>query len=178
MITRYWENRRQYIPWLLLFVLVIIPTIAGTVALAIRSGLFHAHAGPVTNDQLKVFWTFAGVAVAAAVSLTGYLMTSNQHRTSEQRLALDTTVSGLKLLANQEGSGYAPKAVVAGALATLIYLRQPIIAMRSLSTAWKEEAIDSPSAVWLISEIVATADDMTQLEAALLLKCTCRFAVW
>lgn len=169
MITRYWESGRQYIPWLLLFVLIIIPTLIGTAVLAIRSGLFRIQAETITNDQLKVFWTFAGVAVAAAVSLTGYLITSNQHKITERRLALDTTVSGLKLITNQDGSGYAPKAAIAGALATLIYLHQPIIAMRSLSAVWREGAIDSASAVWLISEILITAENTTQLEAALLL---------
>lgn len=109
------------------------------------------------------------MGLTAAVSVAGYGITNSQEKKNQGRLALDTTVNGLQLIINQEGTDYAPKAVVAGALATLISLHQPAIALRALSAAWRDKAIDTASAVWLISEVMLTNDDKIQLEAARLL---------
>lgn len=160
---------RPSVPWLALLFLVIIPILLFSVLIGVRSGLFHSSDKPLTSNELKAFWTFAGVGVTAAVSVTGYMITNSQEKKNQYRLALDTTVSGLQLIMNQERTGYAPKAAIAGALATLINLNQPTIAMRALSAAWRDEAIDSASAVWLVSEVIRTNDGKIQLEAARLL---------
>ena len=169
MVKRWFNMMRPSAAWLALFLLVIIPILLFSVFIGIRSGLFHSSAKPLTSDELKAFWTFAGVGITAAVSVTGYMITNNQEKKNQHRLALDTTVSGLRLVTNQEGTGYAPMAAVAGALATLINLDQPTIAMRALFAAWRDGAIDSASAVWLVSEIMRVNDGKIQLEAARLL---------
>lgn len=109
MVKRWLNIIRSNALWLLLFIFVIIPTLLFSVVIAVRSGLFHSSAKPLTSDELKAFWTFAGVGVAGPVSLTGYMIAHSQEKSSQHRLALDTTVSGLKLITNQEGTGYAPR---------------------------------------------------------------------
>lgn len=114
-------------------------------------------------------WSFVGVAVAAAVTLIGVLFTRAQAARAERRLALETTVNGLKLLMAPDGTHYAPQGVVAGAIATLVHLKHPVIAMRALGACWREKAIDVASATWVISEVFDQDDPQAQLEAAAML---------
>ena len=107
-----------------------------------------------------------GSVLAALVAIIGILVTRAQSARADRRLALETTVSGLKLVATSDGAGYAPSAVVAGALATLIHLQQPVVAMRALAPSWDERKIDVASAAWLISEIFTSSNGQAQLEAA------------
>jgi hypothetical protein len=138
-------------------------------AVAVRLG-YKALTGPPPSDNaLKAMWGFAGGAVAAGVTLTGLWFTRAQADRTDQRLALDTTVNSLKLLAAGEGEGYAPHGVVAGAIATLVHLHHPVIAMRALGACWNDGAVDVPSATWLISEIFVLGDEQAQLEAAAML---------
>lgn len=114
-------------------------------------------------------WSLVGVVVAAAVTLIGVLFTRAQGARAERRLALETTVNGLKLLMASDGTRYAPQGVVAGAIATLVHLKHPVIAMRALGGCWRDGAIDVASATWVISEVFDQGDPQAQLEAASML---------
>jgi hypothetical protein len=116
-----------------------------------------------------VLASVVGSVLAALVAIIGIFVTRTQSARSDRRLALETTVSGLKLLTTSDGAAYAPSAVVAGGLATLIHLRQPVVAMRALAPSWDESKIDVPSAAWLISEVLASSNAQAQLEAAAIL---------
>jgi hypothetical protein len=69
---------------------------------------------------------------------------------------------------NDDGS-YAKRPKVAGALAALVHLGHPVIAMRTLSPAWEEGVVDPGTASWLISEVFKTGSPQSQAEAAELL---------
>jgi hypothetical protein len=92
-----------------------------------------------------------------------------QAKQAEKRLAVDSAVSGLTLLSSADGASYRPKGVVAGAVAALVHLDHPIIAMRALSACWTDEAIDVPSATWVISEVFESDSAQAKHEAAALL---------
>jgi hypothetical protein len=162
------DGRIARSPWLVFFVLVIAPLYASAVYIAIRSGLFSA-GGTLTSEQLKAFWGFVGAGIAAAVTLAGALITRGQAERTDRRLKLDTTISGLGLLTNPDRTTYSPKAVVAGALSTLVYLDQSVIAVRALASAWKDDAIDAAAATWVLSRVFESGEPDTQLEAAILL---------
>jgi hypothetical protein len=64
---------------------------------------------------------------------------------------------------------YAPKARIAGSLATLVHLGHPAIAMRALAIIWEEDRVDRGTACWLISEVLRTGSEISKKEAAELL---------
>jgi hypothetical protein len=152
-------------PWLLLFVIVVLPLYAISIVFALRSDLFNLNDRSISGDEFKALWAFIASGFATAASLVGWLL-SNQ-------LALDTAVKGLELLVESNGK-YAPTARTAGSIAALVHLGHPVIAMRVLSSAWDEEAVDSATACWLISEVFQRGSQESMLEAALLLKAHAR----
>jgi hypothetical protein len=165
--------------------MVVIPLYAVAVVAGIRAGLLDADK-PFSDAQAKALWSLLAAGLTSAVTLTGFLLTrahnlrllavqeaadSRQAATqneTERRLVLDSAVKGVGLISAGDGT-YAPQAVVAGALATLVHLEHPVIAMRCLSAAWTDRAIDAASAVWLIGEALASDFPESQLEAAALL---------
>jgi hypothetical protein len=80
---------------------------------------------------------------------------------------LETAVKGIDLI--RADDKYAPRAAVAGGLATLVRLGHAIIAVRCVAAALADEAVDIASAVWLVDEALARGDAQTQIEAADLL---------
>jgi hypothetical protein len=114
-------------------------------------------------------WGFIGAALAAAATLIGAYFAHKQAGRAEQRLKLETTVKGLTLLMRPDGTDYAPQAVVASGIATLVQLDQPVVAMRALSSCWRVGAVDPASAAWVISEVFETEDPEAQREAAAML---------
>ncbi len=157
--------------WIAFFLFLILPlyTIAGIVCF--RSGLFRFN-GTLSDTQLKSVWTFLGAGLAAAATVLGGLLTKShndrtlalQYETQKQqeiqeseaneRLKMDTVISGLKLICNN--GTYSPKAAIAGGLATLVQLGHPIVAMRALAAALPEDVVDNDTATWLISEVLTT----------------------
>jgi hypothetical protein len=91
-----------------------------------------------------------------------------QQNEADKRLALDTVVKGLELTA--EGGAYAPQAKIAGALAALVHLGHPVIAMRTLDSAWDDGAVDAATGCWLISEVYRTGSRESIVEASRLLR--------
>ncbi|MEU1814953.1 hypothetical protein ABZ543_07125 [Streptomyces roseifaciens] len=148
---------------LLLF--VIIPLYVLAVIVAWRSGLFDFTAGTLKGADTAPLWTCIGSGIAATAALVGVLVTANSNRQSERRLGLDTAVKGIALTHLSNGD-YAPRPAVAGALASLVHLYHPVIAMRVLAAAWDAEAVDTGSAVWLINEALVDRKPRSQVEAA------------
>jgi hypothetical protein len=146
-----------------------VVVLAVFVAVTVRFGVDALTGSPPAGDDLKAMWTFAGGAVAATVTLIGLLFSRAQAARTEHRLALDTAVAGLQLLNASDGKSYAPRGVVAGAIAALVHLEHPVIAMRSLAACWNDSAVDIPSATWLLSEIFASPNAQAQIEAAAML---------
>jgi hypothetical protein len=160
-------------PWLLLFVMVVLPLYVISVVFALRSGLFHLNDRSISGDEFKALWAFIASGFATAASLVGWLLTRSSNERTSNQLALDTAVKGLELLVGSDGE-YAPTARTAGSIAALVHLGHPIIAMRVLSSAWDEEAVDAATACWLISEVFQRGSQESMLEAALLLKAHAR----
>ena len=80
-----------------------------------------------------------------------------QQKESEGRQKLDTAVQALALI-ESEGK-YAPKAVTAGALAALVHLGHPTIAMRGTEVAMEDGAVPVETAVWLIDQVLRGVGD-------------------
>ena len=170
----------KYLWFSLIFTgLVLVPIYVMAISLVIRTSLLKFNGGSLDGEQVKAVWAFIGAAFAAGVSLLGlllgYIHNSRTHQLareselrirleserthqlseeSEGRLRLESVVKGLELLT--DGQKYAPKARVAGSLATLVRLGQPSIALATLRTAWEAGAVDAVVAAWLINRIIET----------------------
>lgn len=82
---------------------------------------------------------------------------------ANERQRLEAAVAGLSLISKD--GGYAPKAVVAGALATLVKLDQPMLAMRILAATRKEnDVIDADTVVWLIGRVLTLREGNLSVE--------------
>lgn len=165
--------------WLLVATLVLI-----LIVIVIRMDLFSTE--PLGDEELKALWTFLAAMFAAVVTLIGTLFAERASRQTavrdqqtredqdklarqaEHRLALETAARLLELIAVE--GGYAPKAKVAGAIATLIHLQRGTVAIRILGELWSAKAIDTDTAVWLVDRVlVPTSPSDVQLAAAELL---------
>jgi hypothetical protein len=171
-----------------LVVFVVLPLYAMAITLAIRSSIFDWSDKSISADEYKALWTFLAAGLTATVTAMGLLLTrSHNQRTlalqkdiedrriktqedTDKRLALDTAVKTLELVGSPEGS-YAPSARIAGALATLVHLGHPIIAMRTLDSAWDANVVDSATGCWLVGEVFVdeNASNASMTEAARIL---------
>jgi len=186
MVRRMRKWLRGVAPWAALFLFVLVPLYVVTTFFGIRTGILDLNDRTISNEELKALWTFIASGFATAATIIGLLLTrSHNNRTliaqkkadernallqreTSARLALDTVVKSLELLIRNDGE-YAPKAKVAGALAALVHLEHPVIAMRTLSAAWDDNAVDAATACWLISEVFAGGTEDSKYEAAMLL---------
>jgi hypothetical protein len=181
-----WDRTKAALPWLALVLLLLVPLYALAISFAIRSGVFNLSDRSISNEEFKALWAFIAAGVGTAATIIGFLLTkSHNERTlafqrdledrklvsqkeSDARLTLETVVRGLELMVVSDGS-YAPKARIAGSLATLVHLGHPAIAMRALAIVWEEDRVDANTACWLISEAFRTGSEISQQEAAELL---------
>lgn len=161
--------------WITLGLLLI--TLIVTMALLIPKINPWSNESPI-DEQLKNLWGFIGVAIGALVTLIGTLLTDQHNRRtsaiaresesraklaqehqekldalSEQRLSLDTVTKLLELIT--EGDGYAPKARVAGAIATMVELRGGTVAVRLLGELWAADKVDTDTAIWLVNRVLS-----------------------
>lgn len=165
------KGKRIALGRVLLVVLIVVAALVLMLLLgvAVRLG-YAAVTGPSPKgDALKALWAFVAAGIAAAVTLTGVVFTHAQAERSESRLAVESAVRGLELIPGPERGGYAAPGVVAGALAALVHLGHPGIAMRVLGASWAKGVVDIPTATWLISEVLASRVPQAQLEAAAML---------
>jgi hypothetical protein len=181
-----WDRAKAALPWLALAVLLVIPLYALAISFAIRSGIFKLNDKSISNEEFRALWAFIAAGVGTAATIIGFLLTkSHNDRTlafqedlearklasqkeSDARLTLETVVRGLELMVVSDGT-YAPKARIAGSLATLVHLGHPAIAMRALTIIWEEDRVDGGTACWLISEVLRTGSEVSKKEAAELL---------
>lgn len=189
-----WNRVKAIMPWLLIGILFFIPVYSIGISFVVRSDAFNFSARSISDAEVRALWAFVASGLATGATVIGLLFTrSHSQRTlafqedmenrrlvaekevndrsavlqreSEARLALDTVVKGLDLIVLADGS-YAPKARMAGALAALVHLGHPIIAMRTLSAAWDEDAVDAETACWLISQVFEGGSEHSKTEAA------------
>lgn len=154
--------------WLVLVAFLLVPLYAVSVAVAIRSDLFDLEKGPIGDKEITAIWAFIASGLATGGTIVGLLLTKSYNDRTLERTTLDTVVKGLELLVNDDGT-YAKKAKIAGSLAALVHLGHPTIAMRTLSIAWGEGAVDNATACWLLSEVFKGGSEQSQLEASELL---------
>jgi hypothetical protein len=143
-------------------------------AVTIRSDLFRFSGPAFTDSQLTALLAFLGVVLTVTVSCIGVFLSKvasdrsfAQQRADADRQTLETAVQVLELL-KVEG-GLANRVVTAGALTTLVYLRQSVIAMQMLRVALDENAVDIRTAVWLVDRILSeppTLENRAQLDAS------------
>jgi hypothetical protein len=189
------QRMKKSAPWLAVFLFLFLPMYTITAAVVIRSGVFDFNGKPLNADQYKAFWAFIAAALGSAATVLGLLFTrSHNQRTlafqedienrkllaeteanernaalqedAAARLSLDTVVKSLELITTNDGQ-YAPKAKLAGALAALVHLGHPIIAMRTLGSLWEDDKVDAGTAAWLISEVFREGTE-GGLEAAMM----------
>lgn len=175
-----------FLPWVALTILLVVPLYAVSAAFAIRSGVFDLKDKQISPDEYKALWAFIASGLATTATIVGLLFTRAHNRRAlavqediearklayqteaDKRLTLDTAVRGLELIAT--GAEYAPPAKIAGALAALVHLGHPVIAVRTLDAAWDDNAIDAGTACWLISGIYREGSEESVREAARLLR--------
>jgi hypothetical protein len=160
------QELRSAAPWWALMALLLI-LLAVSAAVAIRSGLFNL-GEPIRTSEYRALLVFIASGLGTVVTAVGLLFARSHNQETSSRLALDTVVRSLELLTTSDGT-YAPRAKVAGALATLVHLEQPVIAMRTLSAAWDQGKVDKATACWLISEVLKSGSAESKLEASGLL---------
>jgi hypothetical protein len=141
-------------------VLVVLPLLLLMLSVLYRSGLLDFTGGPLTDAQFKSVIAFLGVALGAAATILGAIFTKATadrtlalERESQERQKLETAVQVLNLIKHEDG--YAGKAVTGGALTTLVHLGHPVIAMRTLQAALRQDAVEIPTAVWLIDQVLS-----------------------
>nr|WP_221377359.1 hypothetical protein [Actinoplanes polyasparticus] len=169
---------------------------AGLLSLAVyllfRTNLFSSE--PLTAETIKALWAFLGVALGAVATLIGTLLTEQNNRRSarlaresalreslallqrvkenrdaEARLTLDTRTRALELLTHD--GDYAPRARVAGAIATMMELQGGPVACRILGELWTAGKVSTSVAVWLLERVIndeaASAADKDSASTAL-----------
>jgi hypothetical protein len=156
------------VPWLLFFLFLLVPLYVVSISFAIRSGVLDLHNTTIGADEYKALWAFIASGLATAATVVGLLFARSHNQRTSDQLALDTAVKSLELLANE--GGYAPRARVAGALAALVHLGHPTIAMRTLDAAWEDNAVDTSTATWLIGEVFRSGSNYSKNEAGALLQ--------
>ena len=177
---------KSLLPWAVFALLLVFPIYAISIAFMIRSGIFDLTDHSISADEYKALWAFIASGLATAATIVGVLLTNSHNRRIlafqedletrkliaqtevDKRLALDTAIRGLELIGS-EGK-YAPTATIAGALATLVHLGHPVIAMRALDAAWHDDAVDAATGCWLISQVFQEGSEESMLEAARLLR--------
>jgi len=160
--------RHRVRDWRLALILVGPLYLIGLI-LVLGAGIAAIRGPSRTAGQLNAAeLAFLASAFATLVSATGLWLTKTYNDRAEDRLVLETVATGLNMI-GQDG-GYAPAAKVAGALATLIHLEHPVIAIRALRAAWLDGAVDAETATWLIGEVLETGTPGSKLEAARLLR--------
>jgi len=134
-----------------------------------KSGIYLLWGNPTANSgqMYQASLTFLASALATGIGAVGLWFSKSHQDRTESRLRLESATSGLELIG--QGDGYAPSARVAGALATLVHLDHPTIAIRALRAAWKDGAVDIETATWVIGEVLQSGTAESQLEAADLL---------
>jgi hypothetical protein len=171
---------------------VVVALLALAVYLLFKIDLFSGEG--LNDEQFKSLWAFLGVALGAAATIVGTLLTEQNNRRAnalawevenreqraldqqktqndeaEIRLTLETRTKALELI-TYEGD-YAPKARVGGAVATMMELRGGPVAMRLLADLWGPDKIGTDTAVWLIDRVLsdaeASADEKIQAAALL-----------
>lgn len=120
-------------------------------------------------DTTKAVLAFLATGASAAVTLVGGMLVAEHNRRSRKltklqmsqsekhnkstraQTELDTTIKGLSLL-TADGE-LAAQPVISGALATIVDLGHPLIAMRALDSLWDTKSIHPATACWLIGEV-------------------------
>ncbi len=155
-------------------VLIVVPLYGLLWTLLLRSGLLDLSGeppdNPPTKEQFQALLAFLGVALGVLATVVTALLTKTandralvqkeesevrtlrQTRESENRQRLETAIAILTLIKHE--GGYAGKAVTGAAIATLVVLEYPVIAMRTLQAAMAEKVIDIASAVWVIDQVL------------------------
>lgn len=133
-------------------VLVVAPLYALVLVVVVRSDLWDLRGGPFNDEQFKALLLFLGAALGTTATVVGFLLTKASGERSLAQQQLDSAVQALSLI--KQDNGYAAKAVTAGALATLVHLGHPVIAMRTLQAALNDDAVDLSTAVWLIDQVL------------------------
>lgn len=148
--------------WIVL-TLLLASLIGLAIMLLVQINVFSGKA--LTNDQLKSVWAFLGVALGAAVTLIGTLLTEQHNRRTEKRLKIDTVAKTLELITDDSGGSLA-RARIGGAVATMMELEGSAVAIRILGDLWMADAVDSETAVWLINRVLTESKKPDELEAA------------
>jgi hypothetical protein len=162
--------RRYWLP-ISFVVLLVTPLYLLLVSVVVRSDLLSGWGAPLTPDQFRALFAFLGVALGVVATTLGALLTKANNdralaqreeserrmlveaRESNSRQKLDTAIQVLNLIKNEDQ--YAGKAVTGAAIATLVVLGYPVIAMRTLGAALAEDVVDSASAAWVIDQVLS-----------------------
>lgn len=142
-----WQRWLGHLPYALLAILVVLPMTVMVGLLAVRAGMFRVSGTP-DPQQTSVFLAFIGGWLGTAATVLGMLFTWQHNRRERYRLGLETVIKSLDCLEPRQS----PR--VAGALASMVLLGQPRLALRVLASAWKDDLVDAEAATWLIGQIL------------------------
>lgn len=163
-----------HLPYALLMIGVVLPMAVMVGLLAVRTGMFRV-SGALDPRQTSTFLAFIGGWLGTAATVLGMLFTWQHNRRERYRLGLETVVKSLDCLESRQS----PR--VAGALASMVLLGHPRLALRVLASAWKLDQVDAEAATWLIGQILTSGsarrakdgdpvDQSAVVEAAVLLR--------
>lgn len=160
-----WVKRHPPYVYLAAYLLIVVfPLLWMGIVIAIRSGILVPTKAALVGDQIKVYLAFIAGGLATSVTFIAAIFSWDHNRMEHGRLILDSTTKDLEIIAEE-------KARVAGALASMVKLGQPVVAMRALGPIWTANAVDSYTATWLIDQVLNENRELSAVkEAATLLQ--------
>lgn len=165
---------------------VLLVVLAAIVALAVRLLVASGALGSGPLGDAKSAWGFLGAMLAAAVTVLGALLTEQSERrnaiaareaqasaeraekerlrlsdVAEKRQQIEATGLLLEQMKGDDG-GYAPPAVLIGAVTGLMELGGGTAGLRALGLLWKEatpgDGFDVPTAVRIVEQVLVVGE--------------------
>jgi len=141
----------DWLAWLCyagLLIFIVLPLWVMAALLAVRLGMYSL-AGVPSTAQTSAFLTFIGGGLATSATVLGVLFTWQHNRQERHRLGLQAVIDSLESL----NANTPPR--VAGALASMVLLGHPRVAIRMLAPAWQAHQVDASTATWVIGQVLA-----------------------
>jgi hypothetical protein len=135
-------------------------------------------AGLLGGDKTGAGLAFGGTLLTGAVSFVGLVLKHNSdqqtaaaNKREKDRLDIDAATRAANLLSTTDGKA-ADRATTAGALLSLVRLKQVTLASSMLFFLWKENRISHADGVFIVNEALKSEDEQAQRDASnvLLLK--------
>jgi hypothetical protein len=144
--------------------------IAAAVVAAAMLGMWAT--GLLGGNNTGAGLAFGGTLLTGAVSFVGLVLKHNsdretaaQNQREKDRLDVEAARNAAALLSTPSG-GPADRATTAGALLSLVRLRQVQLASSMLFELWEQNRISPPDATFIVNEALRSEDEQAQRDAS------------